>query len=262
MKRKNEEVPGFDEIIFKDRNKEYGAYRIRKGYNKSLGISLLGGVALAVILVVLPSLTAPKGSALPPTIITVSMPDPFLDNVLKIEPPEEKHASTERIISEKYVAPVVTSNPDEITKNLRLTEEQNKFTSDLPPDEGPVVYGNPGPVIPPEPEPFIAVEEMPEFPGGNMALLKYIADNVIYPIEAIENKVEGKVILRFVVSSTGTIEKIQVLKSTGTALDLSILENEAIRVIRTMPLWEPGKQGGVPVPVFFSVPVTFSIQSF
>jgi len=264
MKRKNEEVPGFDEIIFKDRNKEYGAYRIRKGYNKSLGISLLGGVALAVALVVLPSLTSPKGSTLPDHTIVVIAPDPDLEKMLQVETPVEKKAPAEIINPNRYLAPRIVDDTMEISNTLLPNDMQADLTVDGVATENPVEPGDGdiGPEIPPEPTKYISVPEMPEFPGGNIALLKYIADNIVYPVEALENQVVGKVTLRFVVTPDGTVDEIEVLKSTGNAEDLSVLEKEALRVIRTLPVWEPGKMNGIPVHVYFTVPVTFSIKSF
>ena len=110
----------------------------------------------------------------------------------------------------------------------------------------------------PEPEvekPFEAVEQMPQFPGGDAALMKYISSNLMYPPVAAENGIQGRVILRFVVSKTGNIEQIQVLRSPDPSL-----EKEAIRVVKSMPKWVPGKQNGVSVPVYFTLPVTFRLQ--
>jgi protein TonB len=108
---------------------------------------------------------------------------------------------------------------------------------------------------PVEPEPFIKVEEMPLFPGGDAALLKYIAENLRYPAEAIENKIQGKVILRFVVTPEGSVDRIGILRGINTLLD-----EEAIRVVSSLPKWNPGKQNGKPVPVWFFVPVSFKIM--
>ena len=110
----------------------------------------------------------------------------------------------------------------------------------------------------PEPEeekPYEAVEQMPQFPGGDTALMRYISSNLNYPTVAVENGIQGTVILRFVVSKTGRIKNIQVLRSP----DLS-LEKEAIRIVKSMPLWNPGRQNGVNVPVYFTLPVRFKLS--
>ena len=102
--------------------------------------------------------------------------------------------------------------------------------------------------------PFVVVEEMPVFPGGDAALLKYIGENAKYPEKAKANKVEGKVIVRFCVTDTGGVDRVTVLKSVDPELD-----NEAVRVVKTLPKFKPGKQGGKAVNVWYMVPITFGL---
>jgi len=106
-----------------------------------------------------------------------------------------------------------------------------------------------------EPEPFIMVEEMPQFPGGDSLFLDYLGKNTRYPEVAKANKVTGKVILRFCISATGDVTKISVLKGVDPELD-----KEAMRVVSTLPQFKPGKQGGKPVPVWYMVPVNFALK--
>ena len=103
--------------------------------------------------------------------------------------------------------------------------------------------------------PFVAVEQMPEFPGGDAALLKYLSENTTYPENAKKNKIEGKVILRFCVTENGSINKISVLQGVNPEIDA-----EAIRVVNTLPAFVPGKQGGKTVPVWYMVPITFVLK--
>lgn len=110
-------------------------------------------------------------------------------------------------------------------------------------------------VIEEETEPYVAVEQMPQFPGGNEALLKFISTHLRYPVIAAENGIQGTVTLRFVVSPTGEITKVEVLRQLDPACD-----KEALRVIKSLPQWVPGKQNGKPVPVYFTVPVRFKLQ--
>jgi periplasmic protein TonB len=259
MKRNKEEVPGFDEIIFKDRNKEYGAYKIRKGYNTTLGYSLLCGVALAVILVVLPALTSPRASAEPPREIVVAAPTPDLEKMLQAEKPPERKVPDEIVPINASAPPVIVSDTSEVTDNNLITDFDNAINGDV--TENPPEEFDSDPIIPEEPQKrWVTVQEMPEFPGGEVALLQFVADNIVYPSEALENTVEGKIIIRFVVAPTGYVEEIEVLKSTGTATDLTLLENEAKRVINILPRWRPGKQDGIAVPVYYTVPVIFRIN--
>ena len=103
---------------------------------------------------------------------------------------------------------------------------------------------------------FVIVESMPEFPGGQQALFKYLSENVKYPVIAQENGIQGRVICQFVVNKDGSIVDVEVVRSGG---DPS-LDKEAVRVIKSMPKWKPGKQRGKPVRVKYTVPVNFKLQ--
>ncbi|WP_423129332.1 energy transducer TonB [Gaoshiqia sp. Z1-71] len=102
---------------------------------------------------------------------------------------------------------------------------------------------------------FFIVEEMPEFPGGEMALRKFIANSIKYPVVAQENGVQGKVYVNFVVGKDGRVTDARVIRSVDPALD-----KEALRVVNSLPLWKPGRQRGEPVRVSFSVPISFVLQ--
>ena len=103
---------------------------------------------------------------------------------------------------------------------------------------------------------FMVVESMPEFPGGQQALFKYLGENVKYPVIAQENGIQGRVVCQFVVNKDGSIVDVVVVRSSGDAS----LDKEAIRVINSMPKWKPGKQRGKPVRVKYTVPVNFRLQ--
>lgn len=102
---------------------------------------------------------------------------------------------------------------------------------------------------------FESVEEMPSFPGGMSALMKYLADNVKYPVDAQENGMQGRVVVSFVVERDGSITNVQAVRSVYPSLD-----SEAVRVVEAMPRWKSGKLNGLPVRVKYNVPVTFSFQ--
>ncbi|MCQ2312748.1 MAG: TonB family protein [Paludibacteraceae bacterium] len=103
---------------------------------------------------------------------------------------------------------------------------------------------------------FVIVETMPEFPGGQQALFKYLSENIKYPAIAQENGIQGRVICQFVVNKDGAIVDVEVVRSGGDAS----LDKEAIRVIKSMPKWKPGKQRGKAVRVKYTVPVNFRLQ--
>ncbi len=102
---------------------------------------------------------------------------------------------------------------------------------------------------------FVIVEDMPEFPGGEIALLKWIAKSVKYPMLAQENGIAGRVHLNFVINEMGGIDNIIVTRGVDPSLD-----KEAVRVIKQMPKWKPGKQRGKAVKVSFSLPINFQLQ--
>jgi protein TonB len=103
--------------------------------------------------------------------------------------------------------------------------------------------------------PYVVVEEMPEFPGGDEALLKYITANTKYPEASKNQKIEGKVIVRFCVTAKGGVNQISILQGVVPELDA-----EAIRVVQTLPAFKPGRQSGRDVPVWYMVPITFALK--
>ncbi len=109
-------------------------------------------------------------------------------------------------------------------------------------------YGN-------ETEPFVVVEEMPQYPGGESELLNYIRENTYYPLNAKEKNIQGKVIIRFCVNASGGVDRASVLKGVDPELD-----QEALRVVNTLPKFKPGRQGGKEVPVWFMVPINFTLK--
>lgn len=119
-------------------------------------------------------------------------------------------------------------------------------------------------VPPPPPKPkqeevadeiFVVVEVQPEFPGGNTAMMKFLSDNIKYPVIAQENGISGRVITNFVVERDGSITDVQVVRGVDPSLD-----KEAVRVIQSMPRWKPGQQRGSAVRVRFTLPVVFRLQ--
>jgi len=96
---------------------------------------------------------------------------------------------------------------------------------------------------------------MAQFPGGESELLKYISKNLIYPAKDLENNVQGKVVLRFVVSKTGLVNNVEIIRSLTPTSD-----NEAIRVVRSLPRFIPGKQNGVNVSVWYILPISYKLE--
>jgi periplasmic protein TonB len=254
MKRNETKVPGFDEIIFENRNREYGAYDLRKRYKTVASFSVLTAGSLTILLFLLLSLKSPEATAVTngPTIVILK-PD-FVPTV-QVDQPKPK-MPYEIFKPVANVAPEVTTDTTSIPDYIPTVDDlmgmnTNRNVNDTTLTYTPVNDN----IVPVEPEPEFFVEEMPMFPGGTEALLRYIAENTSYPSLAEENRIQGRVFLRFVVTSSGKVSRVEVLKGVDPLLD-----EEAMRVINTLPDFRPGKQNGVAVPVWFSVPVLFKIN--
>ena len=103
---------------------------------------------------------------------------------------------------------------------------------------------------------YKSVEQMPRFPGGEAEMMKYLSQNIQYPANAAKNDIQGRVILQFVVEKDGQIGEVKVVRSVDPELDA-----EAVRVVKSMPNFEPGRQDGKPVSVWYTIPVMFKLQS-
>jgi periplasmic protein TonB len=261
MKRNGNKVPGFDEIIFSNRNRMYGAYDLRRRYKSAAIISLLGGITLSSIPFILMFVLAPvpvKGRIEPGTFVVVQTEN-LIDPGKIVQPEPQKPAPAPE--SYTYIQPKVVDDTMDVT-NLMINDfigdsVVNKAVIDNTGNIDSIAYTNPVTEVPEETEPLILVEEQPEFPGGYQALLKFIADNTKYPPEALENLIQGKVFIKFAVWSDGSVRRLEVTRRVHPSLD-----EEALRVVSSLPRWKPGRQNGKPVPVWFSVPVTFEIKTY
>ena len=104
-------------------------------------------------------------------------------------------------------------------------------------------------------EPYLVVEQMPDFPGGESELYKYLQETIKYPPLAREAGIQGTVYVKFVVNKSGKISDVVILRGIGGGCD-----EEAVRVVQAMPDWKPGRQNGLPVPVYFTLPVKFILK--
>ena len=255
MKRNVQKVPGFDEIIFENRNRSYGAYDLRKRYRSAASLSLFGGVTIFSVPIILSFIFSPE----PATAISESgvyvvvKPDNLIDPNKIAQPVVVKPASVPPKF--KYVEPEVVEDTIAVSDFIIYDYAKDSVTNDAVTEvTDSVYYAPPATDVAEEPEPLIFVEEPPLFPGGKEALLKYIAENTKYPADAIENNIQGRVYVKFVVSADGTVKRAELLRGLHPSLD-----EEALRVVSSLPAWKPGRQNGQPVSVWFNVPVTFQI---
>lgn len=161
----------------------------------------------------------------------------------KVQPPAPKPQVTQIQVVEDDV-----EVEDEIDINAEVSQEEVIEEYDYQPqeiEEEDIV----------EAEIFIVVEEMPQFPGGDAKLYEYIQKNLKYPMMARESDIQGRVFVNFVVEPDGSISKVNVMRGIGGGCD-----EEAVRVIESMPKWKPGKQRGSAVRVSYTVPIIFKLQ--
>lgn len=268
------------ELVFEGKNKEYGAYQLRSQSAKRHNMAMLS-VVVVIIAAFLISLgvsalqrAEDEGPLADAEQEMVSI-ETSMDEEVPEEEPEERYEEpeVEEVLPEEILNTVkVTelaivddsevSKEDEIKTQDELTQTETAFgASDF--DEGTddvtVVREHKEEVIVEEkhePEKvFTVVEQMPEFPGGNDQLYKWLYDHVRYPEQAAQNDIQGRVTVMFVVEKDGSIGEVKVARGKDPDLD-----KEAVRVVKTLPKFVPGKMNGQSVRVWFTLPITFKLK--
>jgi periplasmic protein TonB len=257
MKKSIEKNSKFDDIVFENRNKKYGAYILRTRYNQNVLFSILIGTIIIVTVVITPYLNAKsletkhKQSERQVEIKMENLDQPN-DQIAPPPPPPPADV----MLQQKYIPPeVVDSVKPEDMKQLMTADQAQVEVKNEEAVEVVAEVKEEIQDLDTEVAPFVVVEESPEFPGGINELLKYIGLHLNYPEIARENNIQGKVIIKFCVTSKGGVNQVSILKGVDPALDA-----EAVRVVTTLPTFKPGKQGGKPVPVWFLVPIVFAIK--
>ncbi len=251
-----------DEIVFERRNKTYGAYILRKLYNKHM----TRAVIFAVI-ILLAGLAYPLASSYyaqkrlgyiekAASAEFLDMDKPKEDAPPPPPPPPPPPAELQQKV--KFVAPVVTTeevvedadifNQDDLGKTTNEAVSVTEEVAEVVTKEEVIEVEETKPV-------FTIVEEMPSFPGGEAERNKFLATNIVYPQQATENGIQGTVYVSFVVDSKGNVTDVKVLRGIGGGCD-----EEALRVVKMMPQWHPGKQNGKQVRVLFNMPIYFKLQ--
>ncbi|PMC23907.1 energy transducer TonB [Hoylesella buccalis] len=266
------------DLVFAGRNQAYGAYQLRKGTGKRNVISIIAVVALVLLCQIGLSLKkaadaeARKRAAMTEVVELSKLEQPKkkaeVKQQKKIQVEPEK--VVERVKSSiKFTAPVIKKDNEVKPEEELKTQDELMNTKTAigaidvkgNDDKGGEVLKLKEAVAQPEPKPevenkvFDVVEQMPSFPGGPSALMKYLSENVKYPVVAQENGVQGRVVVSFVVEKDGHITDVKVVRSVDPTLD-----KEAARVVKSMPSWIPGKQNGSAVRVKYNVPVSFKLQ--
>ena len=274
--------PKWVEMVFAGKNKEYGAYQLRKGTSgrniKALLILVIAAALVGGFLAwkVIEQKQAEEQQAYMEAMELAKLQQQAKKEEKKkeqvkpkIEPKKEIPVARE---TQKFTAPVIKK--DELVKEENQVKQMDKLDEKVAVGtenkEGTksrlaeavrsdIAVAAPPPPPAPKPEVsnkvFDVVEEMPHFPGGPAALQAFLSSNTKYPVVAQENGVQGRVIVSFVVERDGSITDVRVVRSVDPSLD-----REASRVVRSMPRWSPGKQNGSTVRVKYTVPVVFRLQ--
>ncbi|MCL1938852.1 MAG: TonB family protein [Candidatus Azobacteroides sp.] len=258
-------------LVFEGKNKEYGAYVLRNESSnrhfKALVIVTIAGLSL----IYLPKLIS---SVIPKAPEIEQVTEVTMTDVTKQEIPEEnKIKEIEKVpppplLKEtvQFTPPVIKKDEDvknEVTSQEKLTDTKAAISvatvegvkeggvdiADL--QEHKVVVQEEK-----KPEIFSHVEVPPSFPGGDRELMKWLQENISYPVPAAEQGIQGRVILRFVVGPDGSVGNVEVQRSLDPTCD-----KEAVRVVKKMPKWIPGKQNGNAVYVYYTLPVLFKLQN-
>ncbi len=263
------------DLVFEGRNQAYGAYRLRKSTSKrnlwSLLIVLIAAVVIFSAIAIKNVIQANQKVAITTEVELSKIETKKQAKVekkapVKIEPPKPVEKVKSSI---KFTAPVIKKDedvkPEEEMKNqdeLQKTKTTIGAFNVVGNDEvGGEVLKAKEEIAQPEPpkeeenKVFDVVEENPSFPGGQAALMQWLNENIKYPVIAAENGIQGRVIVQFVVSKTGSISDVRVVRGVDPSLD-----KEAVRVVSNMPNWTPGRQNGTTVNVRFTLPVTFRLQ--
>jgi protein TonB len=265
MEQQLKNVPGFDDIIFANRNKDYGAYNLRRRYYRTLLVALLIGMGLLSAAVIGPYVRA-KGAdmgknkeAKEEVFVRMERLDQPDEEVIKIyAPPPPPQDIIQQTV--KYVAPEVVDTvlPEEVGDQLMTMDEsvQNVQDDQVAPNVQYIQGDEQEEVVPVEEEVFFIVEEMPSFKGGGEdAFREWIAQNLRYPEIAADNGISGRVYVQFAINSKGEVCDAVVVRGVDPALD-----KEALRVVMSSPKWEPGRQRGRPVKVQFTFPINFILN--
>jgi len=259
MEKDLKNAPSFDDIVFEFRNKEYGAYKIRKKYNRTVLWAMLVGVLILSSAIITPYVMASvseRRHTKEEKAVTAEMEKLDQPNEEIAPPPPPPPPPVEAQAQVKYVAPVIVDSVKVDDKQALATIDDVKDTQQ---DEAvvEVVEEVKEEVQEEAPEEvFLVVEEMPSFGTGDAnGFRTWVSSNMKYPDVAAENGIQGRVYVQFVVEADGRLTNVKVLRGVDPALD-----KEAVRVIESSPKWNPGKQRGKAVRVSYTFPITFVLQ--
>ena len=265
------------DLVFEGRNQAYGAYKLRKGTAKrNVWALIIVGLAAALLYLGLQLQKMAEANKKVENTQAVELAKLNTEKKeAKVEKKEIIKQEPEKVVGQvkssvKFTAPIIKKDSEVKEEDeIKLDEVQKSdkavgaFTVEGNDEVGGAVLKAKEDIAAPEPPKhvveetkiFTVVEQMPMFPGGDGALMGYLRDNIHYPTVAAENGVQGRVVVGFVVERDGSITDVNILRGVDPSLD-----REAMRVVKSMPKWTPGKQNGSAVRVKYQVPVSFRLQ--
>lgn len=265
------------DLVFEGRNQAYGAYKLRKGTAKrNVWALIIVGLAAALLYLGLQLQKMAEANKKVENTQAVELAKLNTEKKeAKVEKKEIIKQEPEKVVEQvkssvKFTAPIIKKDSEVKEEDeIKLDEVQKSdkavgaFTVEGNDEVGGAVLKAKEEIAAPEPPKhvveetkiFTVVEQMPMYPGGDAALMGYLRNNIKYPTVAAENGVQGRVVVGFVVERDGSITDVNILRGVDPSLD-----REAMRVVKSMPRWNPGKQNGSAVRVKYQVPVSFRLQ--
>ncbi len=269
------------DLIFEGKNKEYGAYEMRAKsdarHNRAMLVIIIV-IAAVALLAMLVNTVIEKAAARPEDQTEQAMVEMATEEAQEEEPQEEEQQRVEEqkpevlpeeVLNTMKATELKITADAEVKEEIKSQDEMKESTTavgtsdfDKGTDDLNVVREHKDEVVVEEKkEPvddnkvFDVVEQNPVFPGGEAALLKYVAEHIRYPAMAQENNIQGRVVVQFVVTKTGSIGQVKVVRSKDPDLD-----KEAVRVVKSLPKFTPGKMNGHAVNVWYTLPINFKLQ--
>lgn len=254
------DVLDFDDLLFEKRNRAYGAFMLRKGYNSVVFVSIIAAILLVGSAVILPFALTPhsdyvlSGGVSYVQVRMENFEPPPEQIYVPPAPPPPQSSKVQEIV--KYVPPVVVDSVPPLELSLPTFDQlQNQSTNDQIQVAGTgsgeeLLTGDGGLTAD---EPFFLVEVMPSFKGGDINKFRdWVQKRTNYPQLAIEKRIQGKVFLTFIVETDGAVSSVTVVKGVDPLIDI-----EAVKAIESSPKWSPGLQRGQPVRVRYSMWLNF-----
>jgi len=253
-------IKNLDDVVFEERNKNYGAFSLRKGYNKNVTNALFLAVLLFLGAISIPLIASYINRKiiinLETTYETSNLKIPVKTEIEEIKLQEQKNVEkVPAFTTPKVVIDSVDESSDlaslmEGSKNEEVSEsnEDGALVIDENKNKSPIDFDV-------KEEPVIVSQILPTFIGGDDAMYKWLSDNIKYPQAAKEAGIQGKVIVTFIIEKDGSITGTQLLKDIGGGCG-----EEAIRVVKLMPKWREGRQGNSPVRFKFNLPIKFTLE--